>query len=90
MKTLSQLAILTLGLTAGSLAFAEAKCEAHPKEEQIPLATFQKALENNGFIIKSFKADGNCYEMYAKSASGKKVEMYFDTKTGEIIKKEIN
>lgn len=90
MKKLNQLIVLAVGLTAGSLAFAEAQCQAHPQEEQIPLAAFQKALENQGFVIKSFKPDGNCYEMYAKSATGKKVEMYFDTKTGEIIKKEID
>lgn len=90
MKKFTQLAFLALGLTAGSFAFAEAQCVAHPKNEQIPLETFKKALENKGFKIKSFKPDGNCYELYAKSPNGKKVEMYFDTKTGDIVKKEID
>ena len=51
---------------------------------------FQKALEKHGFTIKKFKTDGNCYEMYGKSKGGKKVEMYFDTKDGKIVKAEID
>lgn len=89
MKKFTQLAVLALGLSAGSLAFAEAQCVAHPKAEQIPLEPFKKALEDKGFVIKSFKPDGNCYELYAKSPKGKKVEMYIDTKTGDVVKKII-
>ena len=59
------------------------------KNEQIPQADFQKSLEKQGFSVKKFKTDGNCYELYGKSPKGKKVEMYFDTKTGKIVKSEI-
>lgn len=89
-KTISQALIITAGLGIGSVAFAEAKCDAHPKAEQIPQATFEQALKNHGFEIKSFKPDGNCYELYGKSKGGKKVEMYFDTKDGHIVKKEVH
>ena len=89
-STLSKALIITAGLSIGSAAFAEANCQAHPKNEQIPQATFEKALKNHGFTIKSFKADGNCYELYGKNKQGNKVEIYFDTKDGHIVKKEIH
>ncbi len=40
-------------------------------------------------MVKNFKVSGNCYELYGKSPKGKKVEMYFDMKTGKIVKSEI-
>ena len=89
-KSLITSSLLALAMLSASSAFAEANCQAHPKNEQIPQADFQKALEKHGFTIKKFKIDGNCYEMYGKSKGGKKVEMYFDTKDGKIVKSEID
>lgn len=89
-KSLAQLVIVTAGLAVGSSAFAAANCQAHPKAEQIPQATFEAALKKHGFDVKKFKVDDNCYELYGKSAKGKKVEIYFDTKDGHIVKKEID
>ena len=89
-KSLITSGLLALAMLSASSAFAEANCQAHPKNEQIPQADFHKALEKHGFTIKKFKTDGNCYEMYGKSKGGKKVEMYFDTKDGKIVKSEID
>ena len=89
-KSLITSGLLALAMLSDSSAFAEANCQAHPKNEQIPQADFQKALEKHGFTIKKFKTDGNCFEMYGKSKGGKKVEMYFDTKDGKIVKSEID
>ena len=33
--------------------------------------------------------DGNCYEIYGKNKEGKKVEIYYDAKTLEPVKSEI-
>ena len=89
-KSLITSGLLALAMLSASSAFAEANCQAHPKNEQIPQADFQKALEKHGFTIKKFKTDGNWYEMYGKSKGGKIVEMYFDTKDGKIVKSEID
>ncbi|VWX30736.1 PepSY domain-containing protein [Moraxellaceae bacterium 17A] len=89
-KSLITSGLLALAMLSASSAFAEANCQAHQKNEQIPQADFQKALEKHGFTIKKFKTDGNCFEMYGKSKGGKKVEMYFDTKDGKIVKSEID
>ncbi len=80
---------LVAGLTAVS-AFAGAKCEPHPASEQIPQAKFEQQLKAQGYQIKRFKRDGNCYEIYGKNKAGQKVEIYFDTKTGQAVKTEID
>ncbi len=49
----------------------------------------KKRLESQGYTIKKFKVDGNCYEIYGKNKEGKKVEIYFDTKTGDIVKSHV-
>lgn len=70
-------------------AFADANCAVHPKEEWAPEETLKQALNEEGYSIKKFKVDGNCYEIYGRNKQGKKVEIYFDTKTLAIEKAEI-
>ncbi|MDP1658590.1 MAG: PepSY domain-containing protein [Methylotenera sp.] len=70
-------------------AFAGADCKMYPKEEWAPEATLKQTLSEEGYIIKKFKVDGNCYEIYGRNKQGKKVEIYFDTKTLAIVKAEI-
>ena len=49
----------------------------------------QAKLEAQGYKITKFKIDGNCYEIYGTSKDGTKVEIYFDTKSLDIVKAEI-
>lgn len=70
-------------------AFASADCAVHPKEEWAPDTVLKQALADEGYTIKKFKVDGNCYEIYGRNRQGKKVEIYFDTKTLAIIKAEV-
>jgi hypothetical protein len=81
------LAMVTV-LAAASSTFAGADCTAHPKEEWLPEAELKKKLEDQGYKIKVFKVDGNCYEIYGWDKEGKKVEIYFDTKDGSIVKQK--
>lgn len=66
--------------------WAAADCLVYPKEDWVSETTFKKALAEEGYKIKKFKIDGNCYEMYGLNKEGKKVEIYFDMKTMEIVK----
>jgi len=68
--------------------FASADCPVYPKAEWAPEDTLKKALLDEGYTIKKFKVDGNCYEIYGLNPQGQKVEIYFDTKTLAIIKAE--
>ena len=78
--------MLALGLLASNVAFAAADCKAYPKEEWASEDTLKEAMEAEGYTIKKFKIDGNCYEIYGRSKEGKKVEIYFDMKTLAIVK----
>ncbi len=79
---------IVLFLLATQVAFAAAPCKKHPKEEWIKEEDFKKKLLDDGYKIKKFKIDGNCYEIYGTDKDGKKVEIYFDTKDGSIVKSE--
>ena len=81
---LSAVAVLAAALST----FAGADCAKHPKEEWIPEAELKTKLESQGYKIKVFKVDGNCYEIYGWDKEGKKVEIYFDTKDGSIVKQK--
>jgi hypothetical protein len=70
-------------------AMAAADCPAYPKAEWGSDATLKQALKDEGYQVKKFKIDGNCYEIYGYNKEGKKVEIYFDMKTFAIIKAEM-
>ena len=70
-------------------AFAGANCKANPKAEWMTEADAKAKLVAQGYKIDKFKIDGNCYEIYGSNKDGKKVEIYFDTKTLDVVKSEI-
>lgn len=86
MKKLSLLIMIVMGTLASNVAFASADCKSYPKEEWASEDTLKEALEAEGYTIKKFKIDGNCYEIYGRSKEGKKVEIYFDMKSLAIVK----
>ncbi|SNS30842.1 hypothetical protein SAMN06265795_102146 [Noviherbaspirillum humi] len=81
------LASLLIALSGS--AFAAAKCAAHPKSEWMKQEDAKAKLEAEGYKIRKFKVDGNCYEIYGHNKEGKKVEIYFDTKTLDVVKAEV-
>jgi hypothetical protein len=81
-----------LTLVAAALpmtASAKADCQAHPKAEWMSEADAKAKIVAQGYTINKFKVDGNCYEIYGKNKEGKKVEIYFDTKTLDVVKSEV-
>ncbi|VTU40747.1 hypothetical protein H4CHR_05475 [Variovorax sp. PBS-H4] len=70
-------------------AFAKANCKAYPKAEWMKEAEAKSKIEAQGYTISKFKVDGNCYEIYGRNKAGKKVEIYYDAKTLEPVKSEI-
>lgn len=91
---LKQALVLMIAGLASVQAMAAADCKDHPESEWMQVLDMQKKIVNEyGFAIKKFKIDGNCYEIYGWGQSDKgnelvKIEVYFDPKTGEIVKKK--
>jgi len=82
--------VLATALVSSPVAFAKADCTAHPKGEWMKESDARAQLEVQGYKIKKFKVDGNCYEIYGHNKEGKKVEIYYDTKTLDVVKSEID
>ncbi|AQG99946.1 hypothetical protein AWB76_00544 [Caballeronia temeraria] len=80
---------LSLALGFSGAAFAKADCTAHPKSEWMKESDAKAQLEAQGYKIRKFKVDGNCYEIYGHDKDGKKVEIYYDTKTLAVVKSEV-
>ena len=86
---------LVLCAAAGAIAsfsgaaLAKADCKAYPKAEWMNEADAKAKIEAQGYAIDKFKVSGNCYEIYGRNKAGKKVEIYYDAKTLEPVKSEI-
>lgn len=78
-------------LSVATLASAEPKCTQEPKDKWKEQKAFEQSLKDQGYKIKKFKVtSGNCYEIYGHNKEGKKVEIYFNPVTGEVVKEEID
>jgi len=88
-KTTFALALLALaGLTEA--ASASASCTAHPKAEWLSEEAMKAKVAAMGYQkIKTFKTSGDCYEIYGFTKDGKRAEVYFDTKTGDVVKSSV-
>ncbi len=89
--------LLAIGIGLFSqLGFASADCQEHPESEWMHVLDMQKKIVNEyGFAIKKFKTSGDCYEIYGWGLNKAgdqfvKIEVYFDTKSGDIVKKKID
>lgn len=77
--------IATLLALLSTAALAGPTCNA-PREQWIKEADFKKSVEDQGYRIKVFKVTkGQCYEIYGFDKAGKKVEIYFDPRTGQAL-----
>jgi hypothetical protein len=88
MSMLKLISVLATSLVAGG-AYAAANCPSYPKNEWMLQSEAKAKIEGKGYVIKKFKVDGNCYEIYGTTREGKRAEVYFDVKTLEVVKAEI-
>jgi hypothetical protein len=89
MKHLVVVAAIGALVAFSGAASAKADCKAYPKAEWMKEADAKAKIEAQGYKIDKFKVDGNCYEIYGTNKEGKKVEIYYDAKTLEPVKSEI-
>lgn len=86
---MKKIIIATAFALTASVAFAGPKCTEQNKETWQKEEDFQKKLTAEGYKIKKFKVTtGQCYEIYGWNKEGKKVEIYFNPVSGEIVKQK--
>jgi hypothetical protein len=88
-KHTALVAVAAIAASLSGAAFAKADCKAYPKAEWMNEADAKAKIEAQGYSIAKFKVSGNCYEIYGRNKEGKKVEIYYDAKTLEPVKSEI-
>lgn len=68
-----------LGLWAAGVAQAHglATCDSGPQDKWQSKETLERKLTDKGWKIRRVKVDGGCYEVYAVTAKGDKIEAYF-------------
>ena len=71
------MAVTTLLAAASASATGLATCDSGDKSTWQPQATLEKQLKDKGWQIRRIKEDGGCYEVYAVTDKGDRVEAYF-------------
>ncbi|MDQ0457133.1 PepSY domain-containing protein [Rhizobium paknamense] len=69
------------------LAHASPSCTTEPKAKWMSEDAMKAKIDAAGYKVKTFEVTGNCYEIYGHDKDGKRVEIYFNPVTGDIVKK---
>ena len=64
------------------------RCEMHPKQERIAPNKVQQDLIKQGYQIRDFDYDDNCYQVEVINKQGERVDLYLDTKTAKVVGEE--
>jgi hypothetical protein len=62
-----------------------ATCDSGDKAKWIPVAKLETQLKDKGWTVRRIKEDGGCYEVYALTDKGERVEAYFHPLTLEPV-----
>ena len=71
------LAIAAIAFCAQLQATGLATCDSGPQSGWQPQEKLEKQLTERGWTIRRVKIDGGCYEVYAVTEKGERVEAYF-------------
>tara|TARA_R110002020_G_scaffold34066_29_gene103892 strand:- start:56223 stop:56495 length:273 start_codon:yes stop_codon:yes gene_type:complete len=85
MKTLFVTATL-LTVVAPAAAFASQNCPDVPRDQWMSDTSITEKAKGMGYDVRSIKAENGCFEAYALDKTGKRVEVYFNPGTGDVVK----
>lgn len=86
-KSLVILAALSFAAFAGASGASET-CTQEPKSKWLSQEAIAAKLKEQGFVVSRTETKRSCYEVKAKDAQGKRVELYVDPVTARIVKQE--
>ncbi|MGI9509243.1 MAG: PepSY domain-containing protein [Geminicoccaceae bacterium] len=76
--------VLASGANAGPT------CTNEPSSEWLSEAEMKAKISSSGYAIDVFKTTkGNCYEIYGRTETGKRVEVYYHPITGAVVKETV-
>ena len=67
-------------------AIAGPTCTSESKDKWISENEMKSKIASLGYQARVFKVTkGNCYEIYGRDKAGKRIEIYFNPVTGQIV-----
>jgi len=85
MKTVIVAAVL-VSVLAPAAALASQECPDVPRDQWMSEATITEKAKEQGYDVRSIKAEDGCLEAYAMDKDGKRVEIYFHPGTGDVLR----
>lgn len=77
--------LATTAVGTAALASSDAICKPTPSAQWRTQADVKSAAEALGYQVANIKIEDNCYEVYARTKAGKKVEVYFDPASLNVV-----
>ena len=84
MKTLTALPFAATLLAAPAFA-SKISCDSGPQDGWMTKDAIMETAKGLGYDTRAVKVERGCYEVYAISPEGKKVEAFFNPVTGELV-----
>jgi hypothetical protein len=79
---------LIAGASLSGEVLASEKCSVPQSEWQPQEALRQKLADEGWQEVKRIKVDDGCYEVYGRTADGRRAEIYFDPKTFTVVQED--
>lgn len=78
-KPLLLAALLPAALIAATPALADGdvRCNSGPQAQWKPMAALRKQAWLEGWTVQRAQVEGDCYEVYARTANGQAIEAFF-------------
>lgn len=83
------LAAALAALAVAGPAFASESCTAEPQSKWLSRDAIAAQLKQQGFEVSRTEASHSCYEVKARDAQGRRVELYVDPVTARIVRSEV-
>lgn len=85
MKTILAL-VAAITVATPAMVLAADDCPDVPRDQWMSDAAITQKAKEQGYEVRSIKAEDGCLEAYAINKDGKRVEVYFHPGTGDVLK----
>lgn len=84
LKTVAALALSAVSLGAFASSY-DGDCTTQPKTKWMSSADVKAKFEAQGYSVGRVKTGGTCYEVYSKTADGKKIELFVNPVDASVV-----
>lgn len=84
MRIITSAALALMVLATPAMA-GEVTCDFGPQDQWMTPEAITAVATDLGYEVRSVKAEGGCYELYAISPEGQRAEIAMNPVTGELV-----